>query len=138
MSENKINNNEVINPMAHYIIETLNEMLDSYRNICHIHKLDRVLSAYQQRFSDKVLKFDQSINDVVNRHVVYSNQLKEYIKFYLITVRTEPKHAIFEATVKVNEETNVLSLVGDISRINRYGSQKCISNSHLKKYCLCK
>jgi hypothetical protein len=92
MSENKINNNEVINPMAHYIIETLNEMLNSYRNICHIHKLDRVLSAYQQRFSDKVLKFDYSINDVVNRHVIYNNQLKEYIKFYLITVITRERN----------------------------------------------
>jgi len=113
-------------------------MLNSHRNICHTIKLDRVLSAYQQHFSDKVLRFKHSINDVVNRHVVYSDKYNEYIKHYLITIRTEPKRAIFEATIKINELNNVISLVGDISRINRYGTQKCISNSYLKKYCLCK
>jgi hypothetical protein len=57
-----------------------------------------------------------------------------------ITLITEPGEAIFEATVAVSktEHGYQWKLVGEISRLNLYGSQSwCISDFVLRKYCFC-
>ncbi len=49
----------------------------------------------------------------------------------------KPGEAFFESTVQRNGDKN-FEVIGDISRINRYGNQShCIHNSFLEKYCFC-
>lgn len=62
------------------------------------------------------------------------------IRDYLISFAVLPSHGQMETTVRCNDPEceNDLQILGDISRINKYGDQsKCISDSYLKKYCYC-
>jgi len=60
---------------------------------------------------------------------------------YQVTVKTAPNDGLYEATVRQSLQTGQYQLhTGDISRINRYGSQPdCIASQlpHLRPYCYC-
>ena len=57
---------------------------------------------------------------------------------YMITFRTRPGDALFEATVVFTTATSTYSVAPDISRINKYGNQShCISEPVARKYCYC-
>lgn len=54
----------------------------------------------------------------------------------LLVVRVSPSNAIFEATLRKDEEWTV---TGSVSRLNLYGDQsRCVDNYQLKLYCYCK
>lgn len=56
-----------------------------------------------------------------------------------VIVKTEPGLALFEGTVLFREDDHSVSVLGDISRINQYGTQSsCIEDAVLRKYCYCK
>lgn len=59
---------------------------------------------------------------------------------YLVSFNVQPSSAQLEATVRCgDEECKNLSIIGSISRLNRYGNQShCVSDSNLRKYCFCK
>lgn len=62
------------------------------------------------------------------------------IRDYLISFDVHPSNAQLEATVRCNDPEcdDVLQIIGEVSRINRYGDQsKCINDAHLRKYCYC-
>lgn len=58
---------------------------------------------------------------------------------YLISFQVLPSDGQMEATVRCNDrECKNLEIIGDVSRINRYGKQSsCISDANLRKYCYC-
>ena len=57
---------------------------------------------------------------------------------YLLTLRTTPGDGLFEATVHHVVGENVYEIMGEISRINRYGNQShCIDYHGHKKFCHC-
>jgi hypothetical protein len=54
-------------------------------------------------------------------------------------IQTRPGGALFEGTLRFDEETKNIQMMGDISRINRYGTQShCIDTTNVKKFCYCK
>ena len=56
---------------------------------------------------------------------------------YLLTFQTSPGEGLFEATVR-HYDHDKHQVLGDISRINRYGKQgECISDGVLQKFCYC-
>jgi hypothetical protein len=58
---------------------------------------------------------------------------------YQLTIQTRPGGALFEGTLRFDEETKHVQMMGDISRINRYGTQShCIDTTNVKKFCYCK
>ena len=58
---------------------------------------------------------------------------------YLVSFDVLPSKGQMEATIRCSEQCKELDIVGEISRINRYGNQSwCISDAHLRKYCFCK
>ena len=88
--------------------------------------------------SDKVLRFEQSKNDVIDRTVFYGERVNTYVD-YQITLQTKPGDAVFEGTLRYDENEKTLDLVGDINRINKYGSQShCVEGHHLRTLCYCK
>lgn len=120
------------------IVHTINEYLVKYNNLCEQLYVDSIIEAEKLVLSDKVLKFKESRNDVIGRHVSYGDKAKAYVD-YQLTLKTRPGGAIFEATIQHNEIDDLYEIRGDISRINLYGDQShCISNHNLKKYCYCK
>ena len=66
------------------------------------------------------------------------NTLKKDI-IYQVQFSTSPNNGLYEVSVKLSKRKP--SLAGDISRVDRYGSQPdCIKETytHLVKYCLCR
>jgi hypothetical protein len=88
--------------------------------------------------SDKVLSFKRKLSDVNNLLVEYGKRVNTYVD-YQLTIQTRPGGALFEGTLRFDEETNHVQMMGDISRINRYGTQShCIDTTNVKKFCYCK
>lgn len=59
---------------------------------------------------------------------------------YLISFEVHPSNGQMEATVRCNDPEceDELQVIGEISRINRYGDQSnCINDAYLRKYCYC-
>ncbi|CAG2247955.1 unnamed protein product [Mytilus edulis] len=80
--------------------------------------------------ADKVLRYGKTYK--------YGDRIKSYID-YQITIQTKPGDAIIEGTLRFDEKRKTYDLVGDVSRINKYGDQShCIEQNHLKKLCYCK
>ncbi|KAK2142660.1 hypothetical protein LSH36_926g00042 [Paralvinella palmiformis] len=78
---------------------------------------------------------EKKVKDIAE-HVV--SQLND--KLHPLTIETSPNNGLYEATIQAVVIEHSLSIVGDISRINRYGDQPhCILEKHpdLRKYCLC-
>jgi hypothetical protein len=88
--------------------------------------------------SDKVLSYNRKQSDVNNLLVEYGKRVNTYVD-YQLTIQTRPGGALFEGTLRFDEETKNVKMMGDISRINRYGTQShCIDTTNVKKYCYCK
>lgn len=65
--------------------------------------------------------------------------LNQTLSNVMITVKMIPGNGIFEATVRFKPNLNNYEVVGQVSRINTYGSQSfCIHDYILKLYCYCK
>jgi len=139
-SSQPISDLKIISPIAQFIVKSLNRLISKkYSEECVELELDKIISAYEQHLSDKVLNFEKSQNDVIGRHVIFNNNTKENYKHYLMTIKVKQSYAIFESTVKLNKITDQISLVGEVSRINLYGNQSiCIDNQFMRRYCFCK
>ncbi|PVD34583.1 hypothetical protein C0Q70_05859 [Pomacea canaliculata] len=121
------------------LVAKINEFLKSYLSVCAKLRLKTVVNAEQLVVNDNVLRFEESVHDVINRTVRYGNRT-EGMLVYQLTVVTEPGEAMFEGTLKrmKGESRKGFSLAGDVSRINAYGSQSsCIDSFTLKKFCYC-
>ncbi|KAK7476936.1 hypothetical protein BaRGS_00031795 [Batillaria attramentaria] len=106
-------------------------------DLCAKLRLQAVLEAEQLVANDNVLRFEESLHDVINRTVRYGNRSDPMV-IYQLTLRTEPGGALFEGTVRYDETFDEIALAGDVSRINEYGKQSdCIDNFKLKKFCYC-
>ncbi|XP_074650552.1 uncharacterized protein LOC141905547 [Tubulanus polymorphus] len=123
---------------ASVLVKHINKILGaSLIATCEILTLNQILDARQVSADDRVLRFRQSLMDVIGRTVMYGNRAKTFIE-YLITIRVDPSDALFEATVRYDEYSQRFGVMGDISRINRYGDQSsCMENQQLQKYCFC-
>ena len=144
---------EVVNA-ANVVVRKINVMLSSFTDMCSLLTLQTIMSASSVELDRSVLTFKKSLNDVLGRRVTYGQNVIP-VRDVLITLKTQPSQAIFESTVRISpsrieqipkhgdggvkgENDFVYELIGDISRINRYGSQsECIHLSSLKKYCFC-
>ncbi|XP_057325830.1 uncharacterized protein LOC130667915 [Microplitis mediator] len=57
---------------------------------------------------------------------------------YTITVETSPGNAIFEASIRHDNNTGNSTLVGSIGRLNSYGKQSaCVDDFTMRLYCYC-
>uniref|UniRef100_A0A915EJQ7 Uncharacterized protein n=1 Tax=Ditylenchus dipsaci TaxID=166011 RepID=A0A915EJQ7_9BILA len=57
---------------------------------------------------------------------------------YRVTVEALPSGGMFEGTIQNHVKTDTYNVVGDVSRINKYGNQSsCVNSALLRKYCYC-
>lgn len=57
---------------------------------------------------------------------------------FRFTIETSPSDAIFEALLLFDPFSYQSTVVGDINRINKYGSQSlCVNDQFLRKLCFC-
>ncbi|XP_015929493.2 uncharacterized protein [Parasteatoda tepidariorum] len=131
-----LNNLTVVNA-AEEIVKHINKMLLPYADVCRTLEVKEITDALRGLPNDIVLKFIGQEGVVENARIAIG-QAPPTLGDYLITLRTQPGDAMFEGTVRYDEENNITSVL-DISRINMYGKQSwCIDSPRLKLYCYCK
>ena len=129
--------NPVVTKTASTIVATINSDLEIFNTLCSKLTMDAITDARKMKPNDKVLRFKSSIHDVFRRTVMYGDKVAK-TAVYLVTVRTQPGGALFEATVQHREKEDSYSVVGDISRINQYeGQSDCIQTHRHKRLCYC-
>lgn len=121
---------------ASTLISTINTLLQHHANFCcevrmsEIIRVDMIVASREVIVNSR-LYFGKLVEDGVATHGMF-NKLR-------VIVKTEPGLALFEGTVLFREDDNSVSVLGDISRINQYGTQSsCIEDAVLRKYCYCK
>ncbi|CAI9743213.1 XP_036371083.1uncharacterized protein LOC115226507 [Octopus vulgaris] len=118
-----VNDNIVIN-IANYVVFYINNMTSNSSELCVRLKLQKIKGAEISVMNDKVLS--------------YLGQGEQTHKDYRIVIQTHPGEGLFECSVRYYCGNKQLSLMGEISRINRYGNQSdCIHDNLLRKYCYC-
>jgi hypothetical protein len=87
-----------------------------------------------------VIHFEKTLDDVMGKEIAFNNKTdNEFIKHYLLTINVKPSNALFEATVKLNITSGQMLMIGEVSRINKYGDQSsCISDPFMRRYCFCR
>ncbi|GBM29821.1 hypothetical protein AVEN_48271-1 [Araneus ventricosus] len=119
---------------ANVLVKTINELLYSHSNFCSELSLAAILRADLIAPSREV---------VVNSRLYFGRHVEDGKASGMITrlrviIRTKPGSALFEGTLLFRDDGEGISVLGDISRINRYGSQSlCIEDAVLRKYCYC-
>ncbi|XP_076447072.1 uncharacterized protein LOC143284270 [Babylonia areolata] len=128
----------IVRKTAREIVRKINEFLQHDFDQCARLELKSIHQAEQMAANDDVLRFEESLHDVINRTVRFGDR-SESVVIYQLAIETEPGNAVFEGTMKYEEYSESFSLAGDISRINAYGTQShCINKFKLKKFCFCK
>lgn len=131
------NTNESVIDISKQFVRKINEKFANLSQ-CEILSLSDVKYASRLVTSDKVLSFNRKLSDVNNLLVEYGKRVNTYVD-YQLTIQTRPGGALFEGTLRFDEETKSVQMMGDISRINRYGTQShCIDTTNAKKFCYCK
>ncbi|CAC5408967.1 unnamed protein product [Mytilus coruscus] len=130
--------NKTVIKIGNTMVSKINQDLKDSFAVCEKLYLKSIKYALLVIPSDKVLRFKRTRKHVKDRKVIYGDHLKSLFG-YQITVQTKPGDAVFEGTLRFDEKRKTYDLVGDVSRINKYGDQShCIEQHHLKKLCYCK
>ncbi|XP_052676584.1 uncharacterized protein LOC128157947 [Crassostrea angulata] len=130
--------NEIVQNVANNMIKEINIQLNKVFKRCAFLRLGKIKNAIKLLPSEKVLRFEESENDVINRFVKYGDRVNAQVN-YQLTFSTVPGNALFEATMQFDESDDSYKMVSDISRINEYGHQSdCVDDYNLRKFCFCK
>uniref|UniRef100_A0A0B6ZQB1 Sulfatase N-terminal domain-containing protein n=1 Tax=Arion vulgaris TaxID=1028688 RepID=A0A0B6ZQB1_9EUPU len=128
---------QLANQIAQAVVSQINRQMSSVSHMCSKLKVSTILDIVEMQPNDKVLRFQNSFHDVINRMEVYGEKSVAPI-VYQVTLSTFPGHGQFEATIIYDSVLDIYKPGGDISRVNAYGDQsKCVNNSKLKKFCFC-
>ncbi|XP_017059452.2 uncharacterized protein LOC108100191 [Drosophila ficusphila] len=119
----KVNDPKLNQEIGQTIVDTINQHFreKNVTDTCHELRLGHIRHAYRKMIlatADKPSDPDEHI--------------------YTMEFWTLPK-GLFEATVKWNKRTQVLTMnVDELSRLNTYEKDSwCVKEAHLKKYCIC-
>ena len=104
-----------------FLVSKINRDLSSHKNICALLTLTEIRSA-------QIQKANAAINIKTLQKITYQ-----------VTFRTAPGDGLFQATVSQSIPSNNYTVLGDISRINRYAGQSdCVFDPRMRLYCYCK
>lgn len=132
-SENVSTNEPVIKHIAYFIVSQVNKQLEVYQEKCAILTFSKIFDA---KIIHSQLKHNEQHDDKTFMHYFIKPKEDRKTK-YLVLLEVTPSMALFEATVEQRNE-NSLSILGHISRTNRYGNQSsCIDDKQMKLYCYC-
>lgn len=116
-------NQTTADSLAHFVVTTVNQLIDKHRSICRQWSLTKIVNVAGQ---------------------AHSSHAKQSEPTYLIQVRLSPGEALFEASIGVKTNASLKGSVqfetqGPITRLDRYAPHsKCIHDAYLERYCYCK
>ncbi|PSN54628.1 hypothetical protein C0J52_10831 [Blattella germanica] len=115
------NDDSIVKRMSVIIVDHINSLLRPH-SLCSQLKLEDVKSASVEFPGDDLSQ----------------NTKNTGLKDYVVIVNTSPGNALFEATVRHHVQSNNVTVIGTVSRINSYGNQSsCVTDYHMKLYCYC-
>ncbi|CDW54718.1 DUF229 domain containing protein [Trichuris trichiura] len=126
---------ELAKKSAQFVVDYLNRQLEKLEpGRCATLRLTKVLSAYAFLPGIKVRS-----NFWIPTHSSSSLSLSTTTYAdYLVTIEATPGGGHFEAVLRQRPADDQLSIVGQISRINKYGNQsRCAVSADMRKYCYC-
>ena len=130
------NSSEVLSA-ANFVIGLINKIVMIHKGLCAELFVKSVTDARKVIPSDQVLRFQESLHDVIGRKVTFGKRTTPSVD-YMLTFRTTPGDGLFEVTVRYTQQTAEYKVIGDISRINAYGdSATCIQFHGHMKFCYC-
>ncbi|XP_071806539.1 uncharacterized protein [Asterias amurensis] len=143
-----VTNADQAQELAEVLVQIINNKTQLFRNKCAQLELHEVSHAVKLLTNDKVLTFKQKDWKSSNKSRQIYNKtpvdVSELPPLFQVTVHTTPSDAIFEGTLRKlpggTTQSSPYELVGDISRINKYGNHSvCIVESapRLVKFCYC-
>lgn len=126
-------NDTIVRRVSKYVVDRINYLLKD-----DAHRCARLTFDSTKRASLVKSNFvrDKAVEEFSFRTFVYTAGEDKRV---LVAIKTLPNEGLFEATVQYDGESD-MKLLGDISRINKYGNQShCLSDVRhpLKQYCLC-
>ncbi|GAB1601322.1 uncharacterized protein LOC115217513 [Argonauta hians] len=127
----------IVLKIAVRLVDKINKLTLPFRDSCALLQVHAITHATKQIPTDKILRFQKSLNDVLNQKVYYGHRVNAIVDYQLM-VQTSPGGAVFEVTARFNEQEDTFNLMNEISRVNSYGNQsRCIEELSLKKFCFC-
>uniref|UniRef100_A0A5S6R4L0 Sulfatase N-terminal domain-containing protein n=1 Tax=Trichuris muris TaxID=70415 RepID=A0A5S6R4L0_TRIMR len=117
---------EMARRSAQAVVRHLNAQLEQLEpGRCALLKVARVLSAY-------------ALLPGIEVKSSFWNPPRTSAADYLVTVEATPGGGHFEAVLRQSAGDGRPSIVGQISRINRYGNKsRCASSAEMRKFCYC-
>ncbi|XP_076326451.1 uncharacterized protein LOC143233746 [Tachypleus tridentatus] len=104
------------------VVSEINKMLSDFTDKCAILTLSRIKSIHLLSPNSKLV----------------GHSVAGMARKIRVVVETNPSKGLFEATLINRDNTDVYEVVGDISRINKYGNQsECLQHTIFRKYCYC-
>lgn len=95
-----------------------------------IKHLDTLLKNHTHKCSKLYLKSIISSIKLLSRNIKYTE--------HRVVIKAEPGDGIFEATLRCNGNCSTYNVIGDVSRVNTYGtSTNCVKDNTLRKICHC-
>ncbi|CDW60847.1 DUF229 domain containing protein [Trichuris trichiura] len=126
--------------IADELVKAFNEQLKKEQMLCSPLRLDSVLEAYVSQPEDDFVAFVES-KGYDGREPRFGRRIGVPYDSYRLTIRTNPRKAIYEATVLYDVTKAVLLIDLDlVSRVNAYGTAPhCImsKDSYLAIWCVC-
>lgn len=123
--------------VANKFVSELNDQI-STSSQCEVLTLKKIMSATKMKPSDVLLKYMKTEHEKDESKIQFGKKVKTNIDFQLM-IETSPGGGVFEGTMRFNEYRNSIEMLGDISRINMYGTTShCVKGIDLKKICYCK
>ncbi|KFD45044.1 hypothetical protein M513_14079 [Trichuris suis] len=126
--------------IADELVKAFNKRLKKEEKLCAPLRLDSVLNAYVSQPKDDYVAF-VGAKDTDGREAKFGDRVGMPYDSYTLTIRTNPKNAIYEATVLYDVTKRVLLIdLDSVSRVNEYGSAShCIMSrdSYLAIWCVC-
>ncbi|XP_015929490.2 uncharacterized protein [Parasteatoda tepidariorum] len=130
-------NDLVVIKASNELVRHINELLQPHADVCETLELHEIKDALLGLPNELVLKFTGR-RGIVENAVIGLGEVPPTLGDYLITLSTQPGGAMFEGTVRYDDEMGFAKVMG-VSRINMYGAQSwCIDSPKLKLYCYCK
>lgn len=110
--------------------------------LCEMVELSKILRVQKMKTNKKVQQFYGSFRKGCDGCGIKLSRDKQFTSdSYEIVIETKHGSALFEATLVMDRASKMITINGDISRINMYGNQPhCVAKEtpHLRKFCYCK
>lgn len=125
---------EVIRKASAALLNKIKLELFSYQSIC------ANLSLHKTHEATRLVEPDvRAVSDDKDTNVNVFGDNTKRLEDIQVVIETIPGNALFEATVRLDTVEDSFTVLGDISRINKYEHQSdCIDVFRLKKFCQCK